>query len=242
MRFRPCRIQKEVREPKMKEEHPQLESLYPFLSGQKKDARLEHEALMESVRQKSVDSAETMAKFFAENSQKLIEVAQGLAEVYRNQGRLFSMGNGGSSCDADHIAVEFQHPVTVGRSALPAISLANDKAMLTAVGNDIGFKHIFLRQIIAQAKKGDALIGISTSGNSENLLMAFSKAKEMSLTTIGLVGGDGGKMAENEDIDHCLIVPTDSIHRIQECHLVTYHILWDLVHTLLADDRGKKKE
>lgn len=226
----------------MSDSHPQLESLYPFLSGQKKDAGLEHKALMESVRQKSADSAETMTKFFAENAQKLIEVAHSLAEVYRNQGRLFTMGNGGSSCDADHIAVEFQHPVTVGRPALPATSLVNDKAMLTAVGNDLGFKHIFLRQIIAQAKKGDALIGISTSGNSENLLAGFLKAREMGLTTIGLVGGDGGKMAENKYTDHCLIVPTDSIHRTQECHLVIYHILWDLVHTLLADDRGKKKE
>ena len=226
----------------MSDGHPQLESLYPFLNDKKKDVNSEKEVLLESVRQKSADSAKTVTGFFSENSEKLIAMAGSLAEVYRNQGRLFTMGNGGSSCDADHIAVEFQHPVTVGRSALPAISLVNDKAMLTAVGNDVGFKHIFLRQVIAQARKGDALMGISTSGNSENLLAAFSKAREMGLTTIGLVGGDGGKMANNDCIDHCLIVPTDSIHRTQECHLVIYHILWDLVHTLLADDRGRKKD
>jgi D-sedoheptulose 7-phosphate isomerase len=110
--------------------------------------------------------------------------------------------------------------------------------MMTAVGNDVGFAHIFTRQIIAQGKKGDAVIGISTSGNSENLLNAFAKAKEIGLTTIGLAGGDGGQMKTSSSVDFCLVVPSDSIHRIQECHVAIYHILWDLVHTLLADKRG----
>ena len=83
-----------------------------------------------------------------------------------------------------------------------------------------------------------ASIGISTSGNSANLIAAFAKAKEMGLATIGLTGGDGGKMRTGGVVDHCLVVPTTSIHRIQECHVVAYHILWDLVHTLLAGDRG----
>jgi D-sedoheptulose 7-phosphate isomerase len=106
------------------------------------------------------------------------------------------------------------------------------------VGNDIGFGHIFLRQLIALARRGDGVVGFSTSGNSENLLAAFAKAKELGLVTIGLAGHDGGKMARSVDLDHCLVAPGDSIHRIQETHLTIYHILWDLVHTLLAEDRG----
>jgi D-sedoheptulose 7-phosphate isomerase len=95
-----------------------------------------------------------------------------------------------------------------------------------------------VRQVVAQARAGDGLIGISTSGNSNNLIAAFTKAKEMGLVTIGLAGGDGGRMKTLGAVDHCLIVPSSSIHRVQECHVTAYHILWDLVHTLLADDRG----
>ena len=126
--------------------------------------------------------------------------------VYRRNGRMFSMGNGGSSCDASHFAVEFLHPVTAGRPALTAVNLATDMAMVTAVGNDVGFGHIFLRQLIALARRGDGVIGFSTSGSSENMLAAFAKAKELGVVTIGLAGHDGGKMARSPDLDHCLVV------------------------------------
>ena len=109
--------------------------------------------------------------------------------------------------------------------------------MMTAVGNDVGFDHIFVRQVIAQARSGDGLIGISTSGNSGNLIKAFRKAKELGVMTIGLAGMNGGEMAKL-GLDHCLVVETDSIHHIQECHVAIYHLLWDLTHTLLADDRS----
>jgi len=95
----------------------------------------------------------------------------------------------------------------------------------------------YVRQLIAQARAGDGLIGISTSGNSDNLVRAFIKAKEMGVTTVGLAGMSGGEMSKI-GLDHCLVVETDSIHRVQECHVIIYHILWDLVHTLLADNRG----
>ena len=195
-------------------------------------------ALMESVRQKAAESVAVKARFFAENAAEIVAAAQALAAVYRSGGRLYTMGNGGSSCDAAHIAVEFQHPVTAGRPALPARNLADDVAMLTAVGNDVGFKHVFVRQVIAQVRAGDALIGVSTSGNSENLLAAFTAAKERGVVTLGLAGGNGGRMRGFADLDHCLVVPSDSIHRVQESHVALYHILWDLTHTLLADDRG----
>ena len=194
-------------------------------------------ALIEAVDDKVRRHRDVIGAFFAKNSQALIDAAATIARMYQRNGRLFAMGNGGSSCDAAHVAVEFQHPVTAGRPALTAIDLSADRTMLTAVANDIGFDHIFVRQVIAQGRSGDGLIGLSTSGNSKNLVKAFIKAKEMGLTTVGLAGMNGGAMA-TIGLDHCLIVEEDSIHRIQECHVTIYHILWDLVHSLLADDRG----
>jgi D-sedoheptulose 7-phosphate isomerase len=215
-----------------------LQGLYPFLHGKRQDPDSQNAALIESVRQKAKHHLDTLAAFFDESGQEVVQAAKTISEVYRSDGRLFTMGNGGSSCDASHVAVEFLHPITAGRPALTAIDLTSDRTMMTAVGNDVGFAHIFARQLIAQARKGDALIGMSTSGNSANLVRAFEKAKEMGLKTIGLAGMSGGEMA-SIGLDHCLVVKTDSIHRIQECHVTVYHILWDLVHTLLADDRGK---
>jgi D-sedoheptulose 7-phosphate isomerase len=211
--------------------------LYPFLGAMRQDAALLERALLESVQLKAQDSIEVKKRFFAENGAGVLAAARTVAAVYRRGGRLCTMGNGGSSCDAAHIAVEFQHPVTAGRPALPAASLAGDVAFLTAVGNDVGFKHVFVRQVIAQVRAGDGLIGVSTSGNSENLLLAFAAAKERGAVTIGLAGGDGGRMLNHPGIDHCLVVRSDSIHRVQETHVAIYHILWDLTHTLLADDR-----
>src|ERR1700719_2662134 len=179
-----------------------LKALYPFLHGQPQaPARLDA-ALLHSVEEKARDSRETNARFFTEQASILVAAAKSIAEVYRGGGRLFSMGNGGSSCDASHVAVEFVHPVTAGRPALAAINLVADLAMISAVGNDIGFEHVFVRQVIAQARAGDGLIGISTSGNSSNLIAAFAKAKEMGLVTIGLSGGDGGKMKSSGVCDH----------------------------------------
>lgn len=219
----------------------ELKALYPFLHGEQQDpARLEA-ALLLSVEEKARDSRETNARFFGENADVLVAAAKAIADVYRGGGRLFSMGNGGSSCDASHVAVEFVHPITAGRPALAATNLVADLAMISAVGNDLGFEHVFVRQIVAQGRKGDALIGISTSGNSTNLMAAFGQAKEMGIVTIGLAGGDGGRMKTSGAVDYCLVVPTASIHRTQECHVIAYHILWDLVHTLLADDRGSAR-
>lgn len=215
-----------------------LDDLYPFLQGRRHDEGALDSGLLNSLRQKAAHSVEVKQRFFEENAEAIVAAARTIADVYRKQGRLFTMGNGGSSCDAAHIAVEFQHPVTAGRPALPAKNLAADIAVMTAVGNDVGFEHVYLRQIVAHGRPGDGLIGVSTSGNSANLMAAFDKAKEMGLATIGLAGMEGGEMARSASLDHCLVVKTDSIHRIQECHVAIYHILWDLVHTLLADERG----
>jgi D-sedoheptulose 7-phosphate isomerase len=219
-------------------ENPKLAGLYPFLAAERHDSSQLAQLLLESVRQKAEESSAVKQKFFRECAAQVVAAAQAVAEAYARGGRLYTMGNGGSSCDSAHIAVEFQHPVTAGRPALPAHNLANDSAMLSAVGNDVGFEHVFLRQVIALMRAEDALIGVSTSGNSENLLLAFSAAKRLGATTVGLAGGDGGRMRSHADIDHCLIAPSDSVHRVQETHVAIYHILWDLTHTLLAGTRG----
>jgi D-sedoheptulose 7-phosphate isomerase len=215
-----------------------LKALYPFLHGKEQEPATLDAALLSSVEDKARQSRDDNARFFAEQAPLLVSAARALADVYRRGGRLFCMGNGGSSCDAAHVTVEFLHPVTAGRPALAAVNLASDMAMVSAVANDVGFDHVFVRQIIAQGRAGDALIGMSTSGNSTNLVAGFARAKEIGMVTIGLAGGDGGQMKSSGVVDYCMVVPTMSIHRIQECHVTAYHILWDLVHTLLADDRG----
>lgn len=216
-----------------------IQSLYPFLHGGEKDATRERANLLTSIERKAAHSVEVKQQFFADHAEGLIDAAAALARVFRNKGRVLTMGNGGSSCDAAHFAVEFQHPVTTGRPALPTINLASDMAMISAVANDVGAEHIFLRQLEAHGRREDALIGFSTSGNSENLINAYRRARDLGITTLGLAGGDGGAMATSGLVEHCLVVASDSIHRVQETHVAAYHILWDLVHTLLADQRGK---
>ncbi|HEX3809519.1 MAG TPA: SIS domain-containing protein [Rhizomicrobium sp.] len=216
-----------------------LQSLYPFLHGKEQDASKLDAALVHSVSVKAAESRAANEAFFAAQADMLVAAAHALANMWKSCGRLFAMGNGGSSCDAAHITVEFLHPITAGRPALPTVHLGADLAMLTAVGNDVGFDQVFARQIEAQTRAGDGVIGFSTSGNSANLIEGFSAAKKRNLVTFGFAGGDGGKMKSCGLVDHLLTVETQSVHRVQECHVAGYHILWDLVHTLLADSRGR---
>lgn len=211
-------------------------AFYPFLHEDDKEPQELMENLRFSLLEKVRESDEVRAKFFEENKDAILAASLQMARCFHRGRKLLVCGNGGSATDAQHIAVEFMHPITVGRKALPAICLANDMAMVTAVANDVGFDDVFTRQIIALGQEGDVLLGISTSGNSENLLHAFATARRMRLTTIGYAGHDGGKMAEMHAgglLDFCLTVPTSSIHRIQETHVALYHITWDMVHTFL---------
>ncbi|SFV78214.1 Phosphoheptose isomerase 1 [hydrothermal vent metagenome] len=206
-----------------------LSGLYPFLD---KD-NIASPDLLDSLNKKVEDSINAKQIFFQNNADKIIQAAQIIAKCYQQGGHLFVMGNGGSACDAAHITTEFMHPVTTGRKALGVTNLTADIATMTAVANDVGIDHVFLRQLICLARKNDVLIGFSTSGNSTNLIQAFAQAKEMGLATIGFSGQTGGEMAKIDTVDLCLTVETDSIHRVQESHLTTYHILWDLVHSIL---------
>jgi len=211
-------------------------SFYPFLHDDDEKPPALQEELRFSLLEKARESAEVKQRFFEQNADAILAASLAMARSFQRGGKLLVCGNGGSATDAQHIAVEFMHPITVGRKALPAICLANDMAMVTAVSNDVGFADVFSRQIIALGREGDMLLALSTSGNSENLMHAFETARRMKLVTIGYAGGDGGKMAERHAagrLDYCLTVPTPSIHRIQESHVALYHTMWDIVHTYL---------
>ncbi len=207
-----------------------LDLLYPSLAPK---APASDEELLTSAMRKMEDSVVTKRAFFSQEAESLVAMARGLAQAFAAGGRLLTMGNGGSSCDAAHLAVEFNHPITVGRKPLASVHLGGDLPMLSAVGNDVGFDQVFARQLISHGRAGDVLVGFSTSGNSANLMAAYAQARRMGIHTYGFAGGDGGRMLASDDVELCLVVPTQSVHRIQESHLLAYHALWDLVHTIL---------
>src|SRR5215471_6570098 len=169
-------------------------TFYPFLHGDDKQPHELMEELRFSLLEKARESIAVKEEFFTRNNDAVLMAALALARAYHHGRKLLVCGNGGSATDAQHVAVEFMHPITVGRKALAAICLNNDMAMVTAVANDVSFDDVFVRQIIALGNQGDVLLGISTSGNSGNLLHAFATAQRMGLVTIGFAGNDGGRM------------------------------------------------
>jgi len=143
------------------------------------------------------------------------------------------LGNGGSACDALHVAVEFQHPIVEKRRALPATALPADIALLTAIGNDGDFGQVFAAQLALVAREGDAVLGISTSGTATNVIRAMRQARSLGALTIAFAGRDGGPLADV--CERAFVVPSWSIHRIQEVHTVLLHLLWDQVHIALGE-------
>lgn len=211
-------------------------AFYSFLHEDAASSGELAEELRFSLMEKARESAEVKALFFEENKDAILRASLDVARAFHHGRKMLVCGNGGSATDAQHIAVEFMHPVTVGRKALPAICLANDMAMVTAIGNDVGFADVFTRQIIALGCEGDVLLGLSTSGNSENVIHAFETARRSKMVTIAYAGNDGGRMKELQAdglLDYCFTAPTSSIHRVQETHVTLYHIMWDMVHEYL---------
>jgi len=161
----------------------------------------------------------------------LHEVAGECIAAFRQGNRVLLAGNGGSAADAQHIAAEFVGRYAFDRPGLPSIALTADTSMLTAIGNDYGFDRIFCRQLEANGRKGDVFIGISTSGNSSNVIAALQRARELDITTIGLTGQSGGGIQAH--CDYCIQVPSMSTPRIQESHIMLAHIICDLVEEVL---------
>lgn len=162
-----------------------------------------------------------------------------LAETVRNGGKILFCGNGGSAADSQHLAAELviRYRNSVNRSAIPAIALTVDPSIMTAGGNDIGFENIFAREVEALGRTGDILVGISTSGNSENVLRAIQQGKKQRITTIGLLGAGGGKIADECDLS--VIVPSDVTARIQESHILIGHIWCEMIEETLFPELFK---
>jgi len=161
----------------------------------------------------------------------IAQVAEQCAEALSRGGKVMLAGNGGSAADAQHIAAEFVGRFKLERRPLPAIALTTDTSLLTAVGNDYGFEEIFARQVRGLGRSGDLFVGISTSGNSPNVLRAMSACRELGVTTVGLTGKGGGEMAS--DSDYLLAVPSSETPRIQESHILIGHLVCELVDVRL---------
>jgi D-sedoheptulose 7-phosphate isomerase len=190
--------------------------------------------LRSKILRKCHESMATKEQFFTEQADRIAECCQAMAQAFDKGGRLFVMGNGGSSCDAAHVSVEFMHPIIEKRPPLPAVALTTDTAILTAVGNDQDFSLAFTQQLRMLGRAGDIALGISTSGKSANVNRALQAAREMGMLTVGFAGRDGGRMPEFSD--YCFTVSSFTIHRIQETHETLLHILWDLIHVIRGQE------
>jgi D-sedoheptulose 7-phosphate isomerase len=160
-------------------------------------------------------------------------VAERLTRCVEQGRTVFWMGNGGSAADSQHLAAEFVGRFRRERSAFASIALTTDTSILTAVGNDYGYDEVFRRQVEAHCEPGDVVVGISTSGNSENVLRAIDAAAEIGSHTVGLTGRGGGALAER--VDQCLSVPSEETTRIQEAHILIGHVLCERVERAIAN-------
>jgi len=165
------------------------------------------------------------------------KVSEILVEALKQANKALLFGNGGSAADAQHIAAELVGRFAFDRPALPALALSVNTSCVTAIGNDYGFDQVFSRQIEALARRGDVAIGISTSGNSSNVLHAVSTARKMGLHTIALTGRSGGNLRNS--VDHCICVPSNETPRIQECHILIGHIISELVEREISPEEGR---
>jgi D-sedoheptulose 7-phosphate isomerase len=179
------------------------------------------------------EGAELRMQISRDHADAIVEAASAITECLRAGGKLLLFGNGGSAADAQHLAAEFVGRFIGERRALPAIALTTDSSILTAVGNDYGFEHIFERQIEGLGRANDVAIGISTSGNSPNVIAAVQAAKKRGLKTIGLIGNDGGMLAKC--VDTAITVCAANTARIQECHIAIGHLFCELVELDLLE-------
>ena len=190
--------------------------------------------MKDAILRKARESADVKEQFFRAEADHIEALVRAMAGRFSSGGRLYVMGNGGSATDAQHISVEFFHPIVEKRKPLPAIALTADQALLTAISNDRDFAKVFADQLRVLARPGDMALAVSTSGKSPNLVQALETAQELGLLTIAFTGKDGGRLADLAE--YCFVVPSFSIHRIQETHVTLYHIVWDLVHVALGED------
>ena len=188
----------------------------------------------EAILRKVAESVDVKGLFFEQNAAKIAELCEAMGQRFVQGKKLFVMGNGGSACDALHVAVEFKHPIIEKRRALPAEALMVDVATVSAISNDLDFSRVFVNQLRLLAQPGDMALAISTSGKSPNLIYALEAARDRGLMTIAFSGKDGGRFPDIAQ--YCFTVPSFSIHRIQEVHATLIHVLWDMIHVAIGEE------
>jgi len=188
-------------------------------------------AHLEALIRERIEASIELKQAILKQSQLLAQVAEELIKVYRAGKKVLLFGNGGSAADAQHIAAELVGKYYIDRRPLPAEALTVNTSSLTAIANDYAFERIFARQVEALGNSGDVAIGISTSGNSFNVIEAIRVAKKKGMITIGLTGADGG-LLKNE-VDYCICVPSTDTPRIQEAHILIGHIWCELIERAL---------
>jgi D-sedoheptulose 7-phosphate isomerase len=195
---------------------------------------------IEIVKKQISDSVETKKKFLDDDTAvaKIAEVAELCTKAYRNGNKIMWCGNGGSAADAQHMAGELVNKFYFDRPGLPSISLSSDPSIVSAISNDYGYDEVFSRQIAAQGCKGDVLIGISTSGNSKNIVAALQECRKKGIISVAIVGAKPCKM---DEFDHVIKIPSEETPRIQECQTLTGHILCYIIErNLFVEKYGKE--
>ncbi|MGI8574331.1 MAG: D-sedoheptulose-7-phosphate isomerase [Egibacteraceae bacterium] len=213
-----------------------VESLYPFLYEGSTNIDAVLTDVARSTAEKAAEIVALRRTVGEQEAEQVAACAADLAAAFAGGGKLMAFGNGGSSSDAQEVAQSFLDPAHDDARPLPALCLTNDVAVVTALSNDVDFDVIFARQVHAFGKPGDIVVGLSTSGNSPNVVKAFEAAKKIGMTTVGLAGNDGGEMATIDTIDHLFVVPSASVHRIQEVQTTLYHILRELTAQALDQE------
>jgi D-sedoheptulose 7-phosphate isomerase len=193
------------------------------------DRAREYADLRSLVRARFNQSMTIPERFFAVEDKRIAQVCWRMAQRFHKGGRLLAFGNGAGATDAQHVAVEFVHPVIVGKRALPALALTNDSATMSGLMAGGNADMPFPRLLKILARPYDIAMGFSADGQSVNVLAGLVEAQQMGLLTIGMAGADGGQMRQAR-LDYCFTVPSDDPLVIQETHETTYHILWELVH------------
>ncbi|MBC9713923.1 SIS domain-containing protein [Streptomyces sp. TRM66268-LWL] len=213
-----------------------IRELYPFLYEGSTEPDAVPAEVMHAVRDKAAELIALRRTVVAACAGQIAACAGAMAERFAAGGRLFTFGNGGSSTDAQGLATTFLHPPP-GSSVLPALSLTSDAAVVTALSNDVGFEWVFARQLAAVGRRADIAVGLTTSGGSANVLRAFEEAARQGLLTVALAGRDGGRLAGLDVLDHLFVVPSDSVHRIQEAQATVCHTLWEVTQQALGGAR-----
>jgi len=211
-----------------------LDGLYPFLYGGAGDGDRLRVEVARSSAGKAADIVALRDAMADVHGDALLAAADDLAPLYARRGKLLACGNGGSSADAQAVVQSFLDPSLGAARPLAALCLTSDVAVITALSNDVDFSVVFARQVRSFGRAGDALVGLSTSGNSPNVMEAFAAARALGMVTIGFAGNDGGAMARSDAIDHLFVVPSSSVHRIQETQTTLYHVLLELTQEALA--------